>query len=206
LPDIGRRKWRLGRHAGQRRNRMKQMAWLTPAVLSATLSGIWGCSDGAVPTTPGAWRPGAAIPGTPAAGALSATVVTALNDALQDEIKAETTYLGVVGDFGDVRPFANIVSAEQRHSESIARVFSNHGLAVPGSLWTLDSVPHFGSLAEACAAAAAAELANVALYDRYLVLDLPLDARTVFENNRAASLERHLPAFQACSCAACPRS
>jgi hypothetical protein len=101
---------------------------------------------------------------------------------------------------------ANVVYAEQRHSESIARLYENHGLVAPRSAWTVDNVPHFGSLTEACAAAVAAEQDNVALYDTYLALDLPRDVANVFGNNRTASLERHLPAFQACSCQSCPRS
>lgn len=36
------------------------------------------------------------------------------------------------------------------------------------------------------------------IVDRYLALDLPADVRTVFTNNRLASLNGHLPAFNAC--------
>jgi len=189
---------------------MKHTTLLPLGALAAALTGLWGCGDSGIPTTPGAWRSGPMAAGSTRSGSasagspLSAAVVTALNDTFQDELEAETTYLGVLGDFGDVQPFTNVVNAEVRHSESIARVFQNHGLGVPASRWTLDNVPHFGSLDEACAAAATAEQENVALYDRYLALDLPFDAKRVFENNRAASLERHLPAFQTCSCPACP--
>ncbi len=38
----------------------------------------------------------------------------------------------------------------------------------------------------------------MALYDRYLDMDLPTDVRTVFTNNRAASLNNHLPASSRC--------
>ena len=44
-----------------------------------------------------------------------------------------------------------------------------------------------------------AEVENAEIYDRYLDLPLPADVRTVFENNRDASIERHLPAFERCS-------
>ena len=57
----------------------------------------------------------------------------------------------------------------------------------------------FDSVGEACAAAAQAERDNVSLYDAFLQMDLPTDVRNVFTNNRAASLENHLPAFEACA-------
>jgi hypothetical protein len=166
------------------------------------LVGLAGCGGSGAVATPSA-PPRVAGRGI---SALSSEVVAALDRTLQDEYHAERIYLGVLGDFGDVRPFANVVYAEQRHSESIARLYGNHGLVAPESLWSVDNVPHFGSPAEACAAAVSAELENVALYDAQLALDLPRDVRNVFENNRAASLERHLPAFQACACRTCPAS
>ena len=42
-------------------------------------------------------------------------------------------------------------------------------------------------------------LANdIAIYDKFLKLNLPDDVRKVFENNRSASLNKHLPAFSNC--------
>lgn len=43
------------------------------------------------------------------------------------------------------------------------------------------------------------EIDNAAIYARYFDMELPEDVRRVFENNQAASLERHLPAFEFCS-------
>jgi hypothetical protein len=177
------------------------------AAAVAVLVGGSGCGGSGSVTTPSDTSVTTTAAGAQGgATALSPETVAALDRTLQDEYHAESTYLGVLGDFGDVRPFANVVYAEQRHSESLARLYENHGLVAPRSVWTLDNVPHFASLTEACAAAAAAERDNVALYDTYLALDLPRDVANVFGNNRAASLERHLPAFQACSCQTCPRS
>jgi hypothetical protein len=51
----------------------------------------------------------------------------------------------------------------------------------------------------ACAAGAAAERENIAMYDDLLRTDLPVDVRQVFSNNRSASLVNHLPAFERCS-------
>ena len=181
-----------------------RLGTIAPLVL---LMGLVACDGSGNVTTP-SLPPGTASAPVATGGAvpLSPEVVAALDRTLQDEYHAESIYLGVLADFGDVRPFVNVVHAEQRHSESIARLYGNRGLDAPGSVWTVANVPHFGSPEEACAAAVAAELDNVALYDAYLALDLPRDVRNVFGNNRAASLERHLPAFQTCSCPTCPAS
>lgn len=40
---------------------------------------------------------------------------TALCEALDDEYKARAIYRAVIGRFGPVLPFANIVHSEQRH-------------------------------------------------------------------------------------------
>lgn len=134
----------------------------------------------------------------PAASALTPSVAAAVDTAIQDEFHAEQTYLRVIADHGNVLPFFNVVVAEQRHSSSLAGVLDRRGLDVPASEWDLDNVPRFATVPEACAAAAGAEVANIAMYDRLLAAELPTDVRNVFTNNRRASVERHLPAFTAC--------
>jgi hypothetical protein len=126
-------------------------------------------------------------------------VRAALERSIQDEYRAETIYQGVIEDLGPLAPFVNVLSAEQRHSASIAQLFVRRGLAPPANAWTLATVPHFTSIPAACAAAAAAERENVAMYDELLRLTLPADVRQVFENVRLASLTNHLPAFERCS-------
>jgi hypothetical protein len=130
--------------------------------------------------------------------ALSSSVVAALDTAIQDEYHAEQIYLRVLVDFGNVLPFFNVVVAEQRHSASLSAVYERRGLAVPGSAWNTDNVPTFATLQAACAAAAAAEVANIEMYDRFLTLDLATDVRNVLNNNRNASLTKHYPAFMQC--------
>ena len=174
-------------------------------VAAAALSGA-GCGDEqASPAAPAVPAPqnttlGA---GSGSGNLLSDAVLDAMNDGIQDEYHAELTYMKVIEKFGEVQPFSNIVSAEERHSEAIARLFVNYDLPVPPSLWNLDNVPEFATLTDACAGGVAAELDNIALYDDLLTRDLPQDVRNVFTNIRAASLENHLPAFQACC--ACSR-
>ncbi|MGE0592717.1 MAG: DUF2202 domain-containing protein [Vicinamibacterales bacterium] len=121
-----------------------------------------------------------------------------LTRAIQDEFRAEATYEGVVADFGPVVPFVNVLTAEERHSAAIARLFSIRGLAVPASSTSAGTVPHFSSVAAACTAGAVAERENIAMYDDLLQGALPADVRTVFTNNQAASRLNHLPAFERC--------
>ena len=154
---------------------------LVGALLFSALA-VVGCgSDPTAPTEP-----------------LTAEVVQALDRAVQDEYRAENIYLGVLADFGDVAPFRNVVYAEERHSQALATLFVRRDLSVPLSTWNLNNVPRFATLNEACAAGVQAELENIEMYDGFMGLSLPADVRMVFENNRAASLDRHLPAFRGC--------
>lgn len=45
---------------------------------------------------------------------------------------------------------------------------------------------------------AVAEIENADLYDGYLAQQLPFDVERVFTNNQRASIQNHLPAFEAC--------
>jgi hypothetical protein len=129
---------------------------------------------------------------------LSESEVAHLIAALDDEYQARATYAQVIADFGDVRPFANIVDAEDRHARALIRLFERYGVPVPVDTWP-GRVPRYCSLREACEAGVAAEVANAGLYDELLSgTDRP-DLREVYENLREASQERHLPAFRRCA-------
>ena len=126
-------------------------------------------------------------------------VLVAMEAGIQDEFRAELIYQKVLDDFGLVLPFKNIINAEVRHSEAIAGLYVARGLPVPESRWTPDDIPGFSSVREACQAGVVAEIENAEIYERYLDLPFPEDVMTVFESNWAASVERHLPAFERCS-------
>ena len=137
---------------------------------------------------------------TDVADAPTGDLAETLATALQDEFHAEAIYRGVLNDFGPVLPFYNIIEAEVRHSAAIARLYEKRGWSVPENDWTPDNVEHFASVNEACEVGVVAELANVAVYDALLAGPaLPSDVVNVFRSNRAASLERHLPAFERCA-------
>jgi hypothetical protein len=124
---------------------------------------------------------------------------TLLYRAIQDEYHAESVYQGVLVDFGEVRPFSNIIQAEERHSAAIGRAYESRGWPVPVSEWSVTNVPRFESVEEACRVGAEAEVANIEVYDELMVQELPADVLQIFTSNRAASLNAHLPAFQRCS-------
>ena len=130
---------------------------------------------------------------------MTATLSDALSRAIQDEYRGEAIYQGVLDDFGVVVPFANVLTAGERHSAAIGRLYANRGTAVPTSAWSVDTVPHFSGIGAACAAGIVAERENIAIYDDLLRGDLPDDVRQVFSNNRRASLENHLPTFERCA-------
>ncbi len=129
---------------------------------------------------------------------LSSDVKNAINEAIQDEYKAMLFYQKTIDKFGPVMPYINIVDAEVKHQESLASLFQKYGLAVPTSQWKDSDITAFSSVQASCANCYQAEIDNIALYDKFLNLDLPADVRKVFENNRAASLNKHLPAFANC--------
>ncbi|MFP3907065.1 MAG: ferritin-like domain-containing protein [Acidimicrobiales bacterium] len=124
--------------------------------------------------------------------------VIALLDALDDEHRAHATYAQVIADFGEVRPFVNIVESEGRHIAALERLMQRYEVPVPTNPWP-GKVTRYESVAQACADAIDAEIENAALYDRLLAAIERPDIREVLHNLREASQQRHLPAFQRCA-------
>lgn len=123
--------------------------------------------------------------------------IDAMNMAIQDEYKAEQTYEEVMKKFGDVRPFSNIINAEIRHSTAIAQLFMKYGMDVPDPQTFVIEIPD--TLQAACSEGVAAEKANIALYEELLPQLSQPDVLQVFQNNMAASQDKHLPAFSRCA-------
>jgi hypothetical protein len=123
-----------------------------------------------------------------------------LVDALQEEYMAQYLYASVLEDFPGAVPFAVIVESEKRHVEALQQLFTRRQMAPPPSTWTTSSFDPFASIPAACAGGVKAETEDAAFYTPYLKRDdLPQDVRTVMTNLQRASLENHLPAFQACA-------
>jgi hypothetical protein len=123
-----------------------------------------------------------------------------LGKALQEEYKAHYLYASVLEDFPGAMPFTAIAASELRHVEALQMLFTRRQMAPPASVWTTESFDPLAPIQAACAAGVAAEIADAAFYDEYLPrTDLPQDVRNVFTNLKAASLDNHLPAFEACA-------
>lgn len=116
----------------------------------------------------------------------------------EGEYAAYAMYTAVIEEYGNVEPYFTIREAEARHIAALQRLLDKYGVDYPRENPYLGQVEAPASLEEAAQAWAKGEIANVEMYDRLLeaVQGYP-DVARVFENLRRASLDRHLPAFQA---------
>jgi rubrerythrin len=123
--------------------------------------------------------------------------IQALCEALDEEYRSRAAYRSVIEAFGPVRPFVNIVEAEERHASALSNLLEFFGVEPPKDNWA-GRVPAPATLLEACRAGVEGEIENAAMYDRLLADIADPRAREVMRRLQAASQERHLPAFQRC--------
>ena len=168
--------------------------------LAVLLAGSGLASEEAVPdAAPRPWCARLAAAGAER-GPLGEGHQKAIVEALEDEYAGEALYTRVLEDLGEMRPFSNIVHAEQRHAAFLEELLTSRDLPLPGNRGAEAEVPTYASRQEACSVAVELEARNVALYDRLLATGtLPEDVRLVFEHNRLASLDHHKPAFERCA-------
>ena len=120
-----------------------------------------------------------------------------LREALEDERKAEATYAAVIDKFGPIRPFINIVSAENRHAMAIEKQMYRLGFEIPANEWEgRGEAPD--TVAVACQQAVDGEIENIALHERLIPQIHDPAVRHVLQRLRDASHDNHLPAFQRC--------
>ena len=125
------------------------------------------------------------------------TIETKLNKALMDEYHARDTYRKIIDTFGEVRPFSNIVLAEQRHINFLLPLYKKYSITVPPEPDTT-GIAMPDTLTEACQIAVQAEEENINLYDELLTDTNEQDIIAVFQQLQAASRDNHLPAFRRC--------
>ncbi len=128
---------------------------------------------------------------------LTATEIEALQLALNDEYHALAVYQSVIASFGESVPFVEIAQSEQKHIDALVNQFNKHGLPVPENPW-LGQIPAFDSVQQACQTGVAAEMDNAGVYDQLFSMTDNVSLTRVFTNLRNASLNSHLPQFQAC--------
>lgn len=129
---------------------------------------------------------------------LDAQTQQATIDAINDEYYARALYTAVIEKFGAVRPFSNIVRAEDRHVSLWKTLFNQYRIKIPGDSFA-GKIPVPDTLPAACQVSLEIEIANVAMYDRFLGFVQEPDLRAAFTQLRQVSQERHLPAFQRCA-------
>jgi hypothetical protein len=123
----------------------------------------------------------------------------ALQDAILEEYGALNLYQTVIEQYGSVAPFVQIANSEQMHVNALVRQADKYGVEVPVNPG-LESAPVFESLEEACQAGVDAEIADAALYDELMTVTDHADILRVYTRLQSASLDSHLPAFEACDC------
>ena len=148
-------------------------------------------------------RMGAAVPAAPTLGAsssapLSPDAKAALLRALDEEYRAESLYASIVSKVGARPPFQPITRSERHHGWILESLATAHGLELPTNPWAAANQPEVANLAAGCRAGVESEKKTIAIYDELLKTDLPQDLRRAFDHLRAASAQRHLPAFEAC--------
>lgn len=131
----------------------------------------------------------------PAAGTDAAVAWNALM-GLDGEYAAAASYAAVIDAFGPVEPYVSIKAAEERHIDALIRQLERLGVTVPEN-------PYLGELAApadlqtAATAWAVGEVANVEMYDELLSQTTNANLIKVLTNLRNASLDSHLPLFEA---------
>ena len=126
----------------------------------------------------------------------SYTLEEMLTYALLDEYMAKAEYEAIIETFGEIKPFTNIVLAEQTHIDLLLPLFETYGFVLPENN-AVESVVIPDSITSALATGVEAEENNIAMYEAFLAQDnLPEDVRAAFEYLVAAS-EHHLAAFSA---------
>ncbi|MHC1734587.1 MAG: DUF2202 domain-containing protein [Erysipelotrichaceae bacterium] len=123
----------------------------------------------------------------------SYTIEEMLTMAIQDEYLARQEYESILDEYGDIRPFTNIIQAEVNHIEMLEPLFTTYKITIPVD----DAIDHVvlpETLEETYAIGVQAEVNNIAMYERFLEEDLPEDVQDVFERLMNASYN-HLEAF-----------
>ncbi len=139
----------------------------------------------------------ASLNGYGSAGALAdenLSLADMLTYALQDEYLARAEYDQILSDFGNVRPFSNIIRAEETHIDALLPLFTAYGITAPADEGASLAVKTT-DLTESYQAGVNAEVNNIAMYETFLDQNLPDNVRVVFESLMHAS-ENHLRAFQ----------
>ena len=124
----------------------------------------------------------------------SLTLPEMLTYAIQDEYLARAEYALIITKYGSIRPFSNIIKAEERHISYLIPLFEHYGYDVPEDIAD-EYVIIPQDIKTSLELGVNAEIENIAMYESFLKKDLPEDVRDIIERLKAAS-ENHLRAFR----------
>ncbi|WP_141395200.1 ferritin-like domain-containing protein [Bacillus sp. FJAT-45066] len=129
-----------------------------------------------------------------ALGAESLDLAQMLTFALQDEYLAQARYDNIIATFGNIRTFVQIKQSELRHIQALLPLFERYGVPLPEDI-SASFVTTPENLKAAYRAGVDSEIENIAMYEKFLTFELPVDVRTVFTQVGNAS-RNHLAAFE----------
>ena len=173
------------------------LAILTLVITASMYSPSLAATDAGRGGTPNRRAQQPALGGMTAAAPLSEQEAADLAEAIQEEYTAMNTYQAVINTLGDVQPFVRIARSEQQHVNALIRVAQRFGVDVPENAGEVAEI-EWSTLTEACQMGVIFEQVDAALYDELLLnITNPMLIR-VYTNLQRASLNNHLPAFEAC--------
>ncbi|MFC1534280.1 DUF2202 domain-containing protein [Thermodesulfobacteriota bacterium] len=114
--------------------------------------------------------------------------------AIQDEYLAHAEYEFIMGKYGSIRPFSNIIRAEETHIDMLKPLFEKYGFQVPENT-AKEHIVVPKDLKEAFEIGIQAEIDNIGMYEKLLKKSLPDDVKSVFQRLKDAS-GNHLRAFK----------
>lgn len=120
---------------------------------------------------------------------------SALGATLQREQHALATYQNVIARLGAIRPFANIIPAEQQHVATLKAFLAECTVALLTGTVTGATAP--ATTSQACALGLSTEQSLVSLYDQQLpnMTSYP-DVHQAFGSFKTVSAESHLTPLQ----------
>jgi hypothetical protein len=172
------------------------VAALAVAVLVGSGAGVVSAYGGARRTTPATTC--TAIANLPVE-ALSQAEKDALVTTLQEEYLARDVYQAVIAKMGSIRPFTNILKSEEQHVAALTALFTKYQLAVPADTQaarTSTLMAGVATVEDALKLGVTVEKEDIALYDGLIKTVDNQDILQVFGNLKAASANKHLPAFE----------
>ncbi len=149
------------------------------------------------------WASGPGYGASTATAAIKNGTPFSINDmlrwAVEDEYLARGEYVAIMKKFGTMKPYDNIMAAEEQHLGWLKTEYKARGLAFPAD----GSAPHIlvpASLKDAAQAGVDAEIANIGMYKSFLARPELAKAenasvKTLFDRLMRAS-ENHLEAFR----------